>query len=145
MKADGKQHIIANDDYVMPLFIKNGLPFLTIMPSTDEQWNSLLHAMLTSDSDCDPSLLDTSGGANEDEWHDAQPSLPKGPSSPLFDEYGELRRGALTHELFYFDAETCNAEDELDDIVDACVLDSHSYLVNAVKNAVTFKNPPDCA
>ena len=80
---------------------------------------------------------------DEDKWHDVQPSLPEGPSSPLFDEYGELRHGALNHELFYFDAETYNAEDELDNTVDACVLDSHSYLINMDKNAITFKKPPD--
>ena len=145
IKAGGKQHIITNDDCVIPLSIKNALPRLAIKPCTDEQWDSLPHTILTSDSDWDPSLLDSPGGVDEDKWHDAQPSLPEGPSSPLFDEYRELRRGALTHELFYFDAETCDTENELDDIVDACVLDSHYYLVNMVKNAVAFKNPPDCA
>ena len=32
IKAGGKQHIITNDNYVSPLTIKNGLPYLDIQP-----------------------------------------------------------------------------------------------------------------
>ena len=56
----------------------------------------------------------------------------------------ELRRGALTHELFYFDIETCNTKNEVHHAFDSFVLDSHYHLVNMDKNAVAFKNPPDC-
>ena len=37
IKVGGKQHIITNDDYVLPLSIKNGLPYLSIKPFTDDQ------------------------------------------------------------------------------------------------------------
>ena len=80
VKAGGKQHIITNDDYVLPLSVKNGLPYLAIRPYTDHQWNTLPHAVLTSDVDWDPSVFDNPGGTDEEEWYDAQSSFPEGPS-----------------------------------------------------------------
>ena len=37
IKAGGKQHIITNDNYVLPLTIKNRSPYLDIKPCTDDQ------------------------------------------------------------------------------------------------------------
>lgn len=120
----GKQHIITNDDYVLPLSIKNGLPCITIKPCTDNQWDSLPHTVLTSDADWDPSALDSPGEVDDAAWYDAQSSLSEGPTSPTFNEYGELRKEFLMHNIFYFDAETFDTEAELEDIVDACVIHS---------------------
>ena len=51
IKVGGKQHIITNDNYVLPLSIKNGLPCMTIKPYTDNKLDSLLHIVLTSDAE----------------------------------------------------------------------------------------------
>ena len=66
--------------------------------------------------------------------------MPEGPTSPTFNEYGELRKEFIAHNMFYFDAETFNTEAELDDIVDACVIHSQSHLINST---TTFKKEPD--
>lgn len=119
-----------NDSYMLLLTIKNGLPYLDIQPCADHQWDNLLHAVLASDVDWDPSVFDSPGGIHEEEWHVSQSSLPEGPSSLTFNEFGELRNLTLAHELFYFDAESYDTENELDNLVDTCVVDSRNYLIN---------------
>ena len=86
---------------------------MTIKPYTNDEWNTLPHAVLTSDAEWDPSVLDCPGGVDEEIWFDAQPSLPEGPTSPTFDEFGDLRHDVLSHEMFYFDAETFDTEAEI--------------------------------
>ena len=142
IKVGVKQHIITNDDYVLLLLIKNGLPCMTIKPYAANQWDFLPHTVLTSDADWDPLALDSPGEVDDAAWYDAKSSLPEGPTSPAFNEYGELRKEFLTHELFYFDAETFDAEAELEDIADACAIHAHPYLINST---TAFKKEPECA
>ena len=75
-------------------------------------------------------------------WYNMQSSFPERPTSPAFNECGELCKEFLTHNMFYFDAETFDAEAELEDIVDACVIHSQSNLINST---TTFKKEPEYA
>ena len=47
MKVGGLQCIITNDEYVMPINIINGLPYLPMRPYTDEEWIRLPHVLGT--------------------------------------------------------------------------------------------------
>ena len=54
----GLQRIKTIDGYVIPLNIKAGLPYMTMRPYTDQEWEDLPHVIMTSDIDWDPSQLD---------------------------------------------------------------------------------------
>ena len=58
-KVGGKQCIVTPDGYVIPLNIKNGLAYMDMSKPTDQEFSSLPHVVLTSDSNCDPKLLDS--------------------------------------------------------------------------------------
>jgi len=40
--------------YVIPLDFKSGLPYMTIRPYTDDEWENLPHLILTSDENGNP-------------------------------------------------------------------------------------------
>ena len=46
------------DGFILPLNFVNGLPYLSIRPFTDREWETLPHIVLTSDVEWDPSILD---------------------------------------------------------------------------------------
>ena len=80
IKVGGKQIIVTNDGCKIPISIKDGLPYMPLSPCTDEEWDNLPHAVLTSDVDWDPAVLDCLAEENE-EWFDAQTDTTKGPAS----------------------------------------------------------------
>jgi hypothetical protein len=53
----GKQRILM-DRYQLPLNFKNGLPYLRCQTPTEEELASLLHIVMTSNVDWDPSHYD---------------------------------------------------------------------------------------
>ncbi len=52
--AGGSQHILTNAGYVIPISIRDGLPYIVLCPFTDEEWDSLLHVILTGNTDWTP-------------------------------------------------------------------------------------------
>ena len=72
VRVGGKQRIKTPDGYVMPLELKNGLPFLDIRPYTDEEFDQLPHVVLTSDAEWDPRVLDYAH--KDDDFHDLDDS-----------------------------------------------------------------------
>ena len=58
IKVGGKQHITTLDGYIHPINIVSGLPYVTMRPYTDDEWDTLPHVIWTSDHDWDPSILD---------------------------------------------------------------------------------------
>jgi hypothetical protein len=54
----GQQRIHHPDGYVIPLSIRNGLPYMDMYPPTDRDMDSYPHVIFTSDSDWDPTSLD---------------------------------------------------------------------------------------
>ena len=66
IKAGDEQHIITNNNYVIPLSIKNGSSYMAIQSYSDAQWNTLLHPVLTSDVEWDLSVFDNHVGIDDD-------------------------------------------------------------------------------
>ena len=92
----GLQHIATQDGYFIPLNIKSGLPYMTMRPYTDNEWDNLPHLVLTSDTDWDPSVLDNT--IDDDEtWFDALSDFSKDSVSPLFDLYGNYQHRHAVH------------------------------------------------
>ena len=54
----GRQCIVTNDGFVMPLDIINGLPYLKMVPPTDNEYDTLPHVILTSGETWNPCVLD---------------------------------------------------------------------------------------
>ena len=54
----GTQCIITNEGYVVPLHIRQGLPYMPMEVPTQEEMDSLPHVFFTSDSPWDPATLD---------------------------------------------------------------------------------------
>ena len=57
----------------------------------------------------------------------------------MFNEFGELRNAHI-HEMFYFDANSFDTEDEIDRLIDAFAEDSHPHVTNS---STTVKKHPD--
>jgi len=98
--SGGLQRILTNDGYLIPISMKDGLPYVNLRPYTDSEWDSLPHVVLTGDTDWDPSVLDCDYEDN-DTWHDAlsEPILPL--PDPRFDEFGDYRKRILVQEHFH--------------------------------------------
>ena len=48
--AGGTQSIITTEGYVVPLHIRDGLPYLDMRPPSDDELSTLPHVFFTSDS-----------------------------------------------------------------------------------------------
>ena len=97
------QCILTNDGYVIPINIRDGLPYIVALCCfTDEEWDSLPHVVLTGDADWDPSVLDHDLDENET-WFDAVPDLPLDKPPSAFDEVGDYNKRVIvqTHDVLY--------------------------------------------
>jgi hypothetical protein len=90
IKVGGKQCIETLDGYVIPLNICSGLPYVSIQPYTNTEWDELPHVILTADVDWDPTIIDCELEDGE-EWFDAMQDIPEIDPDPLFDEVGDYR------------------------------------------------------
>lgn len=54
----GLQRIITLEQYVIPLSVHQGLPYMSLRPFTNDEWRSLPHIILTGELDWDPSIVD---------------------------------------------------------------------------------------
>ena len=128
----GLQRITTNDGYVHPLNLKNGLPYISIRPYTDEEWDTLPHVIWTSDQEWDPKVLDCDVD-HDDTWYDAISDLEGGILHSPFDEFGNYKKREVDNhdvvppddELQFFDAGERPLVEHLDDIVDD-VVDFHN-------------------
>jgi len=82
---------LTNNGYVIPISIRDGLPCIALCPFTDEEWDSLLHIILTGDTDWDSSILDVNLDEQED-WYDAITDLPPKKPPLAFDEFGDYNK-----------------------------------------------------
>jgi hypothetical protein len=120
----GKQRVKTLDGYLIPLSFSNGLPRLEMRPPTDAEFNSLLHVIVTSDQDWNPSLLDFNHDENDDEWFDTLEELEQHPYHNLFDEYGNYRKRVLAQQSEIMMRST---EDAFDELVDGCILHATQF------------------
>ena len=54
----GSQSIKTIEGYVIPLDMRQGLPYINSKPFTDDEWESLPHIIMTSDDAWDPKKFD---------------------------------------------------------------------------------------
>ena len=113
------QQIQTTDGYVIPLDIKNGLPYLKIRPYTDEEFDTLPSVILTSDSTWDPLVLDHNL-SDDEQWFDAVSDLQDDPTTNLFDEFGNYRKRVVVQDCEFFDA--LDELPTLESEVDYCVM-----------------------
>ena len=96
-KVGGGQCIKTNDGYSFPLDICDGLPYLPMRPFTDEEWKNLPHVVMTSDTDWNPNILDSTI-SNTDTWTE-DTNIPPG-NNKAFDSEGNYQhRTIATHHL----------------------------------------------
>jgi hypothetical protein len=106
IKIDGgRQQLTTPDGYIIPIDVTRGLPYITMRPFTDEEFEELPHVIWTSEDDWDPTSLD-SVIFDDPNWYKAEPSPPL--PNPIYDEYGEFRGHVLINQhewqVHYFDA-----------------------------------------
>jgi hypothetical protein len=97
IQVGGQQRITTHEGYVIPLNIRSGLPYVSIRPCTDMEWEELPHVILTSPKVWSPSLLNHDLDDGE-EWFDAIWSLPDEITESLFDEYGDYRHKHIVNQ-----------------------------------------------
>jgi hypothetical protein len=79
---------------VHPINVVSGLPYITIRPYTNEEWETLPHVVWTGDTDWDPTVLDHT--LDDDEhWFDAISDLEATPFMNLFGEFGDYRKRVI--------------------------------------------------
>jgi len=94
--SGGLQHILTNG-YVIPISIRDGLPYVVLCPFRDEEWDTRLpHVILTGDADWDPGMLDPNLDDHETWFNAISDLLPDKPPS-AFDEVGDYtKRGCCS-------------------------------------------------
>jgi hypothetical protein len=118
----GLQCIQTLDGYIIPLNIKDGLAQLSIRPYTDHEWDNLLHVILTSEVECDPSVLDHDFKEDE-QWGD----FPELESS--FDEFGDYKHRVIVQHLAYFQRQDVKVI-SADDPVPCAIYERENYLLD---------------
>jgi hypothetical protein len=106
IKIDGgRQRLTTPDGYVIPINVRHGLPYITMRPFTDKEFEELTHVLWMSEDDWDPTSLD-SVISDDPNWYEAEPSPPL--PDPMYDEYGEFRGCVLIKQrewqVHYFNA-----------------------------------------
>jgi hypothetical protein len=101
----GRQQLSIPDGYIIPIDVRHGLPYITMQPFTDEEFEELPHVVWTSEDAWDPTPLD-SVISDDPNWYKAEPSPPL--PDPMYDEYGEFCGHVLINQrkwqVHYFDA-----------------------------------------
>jgi hypothetical protein len=60
IKIDGgRQRLTTPDGYVIPIDVRRGLPYITMRPFTDKEFEELPHVLWTSEDNWDPTSLDS--------------------------------------------------------------------------------------
>jgi hypothetical protein len=121
IKIDGgRQRLTTPDGYVIPIDVKRGLPYITMCPFTDKEFEQLPHVLWTSEDDWDSTSLD-SVISDDPNWYEVEPSPPL--PNPMYDEYGEFRGRVLINQrewqVHYFDARDTKPSSGNDEFHDA--------------------------
>jgi hypothetical protein len=138
----GLQCITTLDSYVFPVNIVNGLPYVTMHPYTDAEWDTLPHVIWTGDSNWDPTVLDHHLD-DDAHWFDAISNLKARPFTNLFDECGNYRNRVLVQHTkldptslyvpTFFDALVKPPSDDATDWLDSIVYDANRACLSVHK------------
>jgi len=126
-KVGGEQKLTTNDNYVMPIDIIDGLPYIEIRPYTDDEWDKLPHVIMTGDTDWDPSVLDNSH--DKETWFDSiSDTTPETRKTP-FNDVGNYTKVSshVTIAKHHFSDEFLKEKkistvNNLDEIIDYCAM-----------------------
>ena len=80
---------------------------MSLRPYTDDEWESLPHVILTSDTDWNPSVLDNTID-DDDTWFDTISEFPDGDANSLFDLCGNYRHRHTSHYIDTTDSDLGN-------------------------------------
>jgi hypothetical protein len=95
----GRQQILHPDGYVIPLSIRNGLPYMDMCPPTDSDLDAYPHVFFTSDATWDPTFLDDEYTVDDMELT-TENHVPSYGWKEL-NKYGEfLHRECETHDIY---------------------------------------------
>jgi hypothetical protein len=133
--TNGAQRILTLDGYAIPINIRNGLPYITMRPYTDKEWEDLPHVLFTADADWDPTVLDHDLDEDE-EWFDALTDLPEGTTDPLFDERGDYRHCTIVNHAITLDHQL-----ETNIELENHIIPTEHFLLEAYERQVTVKEP----
>ena len=120
IKVGGSQHITILDNYKIPLSIRNYIPHMPLGPHTDDESEILPNFILASDKDWDPTLLDCEMNLENEIWFDDQSFFSVSPNNKNFDEVWNYRHRSKLHQIYFFDAESCE-EPNLDEVIETCI------------------------
>jgi len=112
-------------------FLQNGLH-----PFTDQEWDSLPHIILTSDTDWNPSVLDVDMDENE-AWFDAITDLPPEKPPSAFDEFGDYNKRVMVH-----NHEVLYSWDTSQHVTDACIM-VHTYHTQLLNQSCPTPSHPE--
>ena len=130
LKVGGTQRITTLDGYVIPLCIRNGLPYMAMHPPTDDELESFPHVVLTSDVHWDPSLLD-----HDPTMDPTWPAEVVADDVPPYDDdrftaTGEYRDRTVAHMQTTLPAVFASPHDPgLDDVIDTTILATQQHKV----------------
>jgi hypothetical protein len=133
VKVGGKQCLRTIDGYMSPINFYSGLPYLRMVPYTDEEWETLPHVIMSIDQDWDPTILDHVMDEDE-QWFDALEDPIVHPGNSDIDEYGKYRHrhiAASTNVQAFRTAVVTfddNADDRFNDLADS-FLDAVDYAI----------------
>jgi hypothetical protein len=82
---------------VIPVHFRSGLPYITMRPYTDNEWDSLPHVIFTSPEPWRPNVLDHDLDDDEN-WFDALSDIPDDITKSMFDEFGDYRHKHVVNE-----------------------------------------------
>jgi hypothetical protein len=126
----GLQRILTLDGYVIPINIVDGLPYISLRPYDDDEWDKLPHIILTSNLDWDPSILDHTLFADDEHWYDAVCDLDERPYDSKFDSVGNylgcvIVQTSLSTALSDSSSSLAGNQDtlstlDIDDLIDRC-------------------------
>jgi hypothetical protein len=157
--SGGLQHILTLDGYVIPINIVGGLPYISLRPYTNDEWDQLLHVILTLDLDWDPTVLDHT--LDDDEhWYDAICDLDAPSYGIPFDSKGNYRARVVAQSstlphlsvdpivpapLIAEDSTILLPLPDNDDILDCCVYLAHMdpivYTVHPMETIASAPSP----
>jgi hypothetical protein len=140
-----------------PINIVAGLPYVTMRPYTDHEWDSLPHVIWTGDTDWDPSVLDHTLD-DDANWFDTISDLEAEPLTNLFDERGNYRKRVIVQNVNIADLEQYDLfpfvdsgdifSDALEDIMDSAIYEAncpsllvHQGIVEPAPRLIKNKSP----
>ena len=90
IKANGRQCIVTNDGFIIPLDIIHGLAYMKMSPPSDKEMEELPHIILTSGHTWNPKVLDYKLSDKEDWYNEIRQETDHVPTSS-FDAHGNYK------------------------------------------------------